>query len=75
MKAYLVNSPVRHDGERFAPGSVLELSDADARPLLERGRIERMRARATEATASEQDAPPPAPKAAAPKPKKAKTEE
>lgn len=66
MRAYLVKSPVRHDGIRFAPGSTIDLSDDDARPLLERGRIEPAKAK-----------PAPKPDAPADKSKstKAKTEE
>lgn len=34
MAWYLAIEPVRHDGQRLAPGSRVELEDAEATPLL-----------------------------------------
>jgi hypothetical protein len=39
MKPYICNDPIDHDGERFAVGDPIELSDKQAAPLLEIGAI------------------------------------
>lgn len=33
--SYIVQSPLDHDGERYAPGDSVELSEDQAKPLLE----------------------------------------
>ena len=33
-QVYIVISPLEHDGDQFAPGATIELTDAQAAPLL-----------------------------------------
>jgi hypothetical protein len=39
MKPYICNDPIDHDGDRFAVGDPIELSDKQAAPLLAIGAI------------------------------------
>lgn len=38
-KAYTVQSPVEHDGVRYEPGEPIELSEDQAKPLIDAGAI------------------------------------
>lgn len=39
MKHYKVESPLLHDGTRYAPGDTVEMAEDAAEPLVERGRL------------------------------------
>jgi len=40
MPKYHVVVPVKHDGERYTPGDIVEISETDSSPLLVAGAIE-----------------------------------
>jgi len=45
MPTYEVKSPVRAGGQRHAVGARIEMKEADAQPLVERGRVEKVQAK------------------------------
>jgi len=44
MPTYEAKSPVRANGQRYAVGARIEMKEADAQPLLDLGRVEKVEA-------------------------------